>query len=328
MQVWQVSPDGRLNWTRVDEPQRRPGDSIVDVTVAGICGSDVAKLTKAVIPTPPGQPWQPGHEISGQVDGIPVAVDPLVPCGACGRCDEGRINECPDLQMIGWHRPGGFAPKVTVPSMNIVELPEGLDEHVAVLAEPTAVAIHGVRCGLRRPRHRDSLAVVGSGTLAVASAAYATTRGWDTTLLARNPSKFTGVELPFRVRPLLYPLPDKYDAVIDAAGGADDTSFVHALDVVVDGGTIVAQTAYYPGVRLSRDLRDLIRRGLTIVGSFSFCCVTGNGDFNDALTFLARDDRWTSPFLAHPYPLDELPRALGELQAPPGLRPNKAVLTI
>lgn len=58
----------------------------------------------------------------------------------------------PDLRTVDWHLPDGSASHVSNPKRNIVELPPGLDEATAVLANPMAVAMHGVRCGLGRPR--------------------------------------------------------------------------------------------------------------------------------------------------------------------------------
>lgn len=297
------------------------------VGLAGVCGSDVAKLSKPVIPTPPGLSWRPGHEIVGWHEGRLVAVDPLVPCGACDRCRTGRVNACPSLRTVGWDLPGGFASMVAAPRANVVPVPPGVTEAVAVLTEPTAVAVHGVRCGLTEPGSR--LGVIGSGALASATAAYAATRGWSVELLVRNPAKLAGIAdgLAATVRPLASAGRAEYDVVVDAAGGADDSSFVAALDAVRDGGTIVAQTAYHPGVRLSRDLREPIRRGLTIVGSFGFCRRDGD-DFSEALAFLAADSRWTGPFLSRRYALEDLPQALEDLHDDPARRPAKAILEV
>ncbi len=331
MRAWEVH-EGRLHWSTVAEPVPRDGETLIRVTLAGVCGSDVAKLTKAVIPTPPGQPWRPGHEIVGwhtdpDAGDRLVAVNPLVPCGACVRCRAGEINLCPDLRMVGWHLPGGYAPYVAVPRRAVVELPPGLDEAPAVLAEPVAVAVHGIRCGLGEPAGR--LAVIGAGALATASAAYAATLGWDTDLLVRNPAKLAGIAdtLGATVRPLDSVRAREFDAVVDAAGGADDSPFVAALDAVRDGGTIVVQTAYYPGVRLSRDLRDPIRRALTVVGSFTFCRRNGRDDFTEGLHFLAGNARWTKPFVGSRYALADLTKGLADLRRhPPASRPAKVVL--
>ena len=331
MCAWEVER-GRLEWVDRELPTAGADDALIRVTSAGVCGSDVAKLTKAVIPTPPGQPWRPGHEIVGwstAPDGRThlAAVNALVPCGKCARCRDGDINVCPSLRMIGWHLPGGFAPYVAAPRPNVVELPTQLDEAIAVLADPMAVAVHGIRCGLGGNTGR--LAVIGGGALGAASAAYAASRGWQVEVLVRDPARVAVISdtLGIPVRSLASAPAGEFDAVIDAAGGVDDSPFLVAMDVVRDGGTVVVQTSYYPGVRLSRDLREPIRRGLRIVGSFTFCRRNGD-DFTNALAFLASNNNWAKSFVGHRYALADLPRALTDLRASTSQRPAKVVLAI
>ena len=329
MQAWEVR-DGKLDWRTVEPPEPDDQTAVVRVRWAGVCGSDVAKLTKAVIPAPPGRPWRPGHEIVGwAMDSRgrerPVVVNALVPCGECERCRRGEVNVCPRLRTVGWHLPGGFAPYVAVPRASVVEMPSGLDQATAVLADPMAVAVHGIRCGLGSQYGR--LAVIGGGPLGAASAAYAASLGWDTDILVRDPARLAaaGGVLKASVRPLSSVRPGEYDAVVDAAGGADDSPFVAALDAVRDGGRVVVETSYYPGVRLSRDLREPIRRGITFVGSFTFCRRNGD-DFRIGLEFLAHATSWAEPYTARRYPLAELPRALTDLRTPGPSRPVKVVL--
>jgi threonine dehydrogenase-like Zn-dependent dehydrogenase len=209
----------------------------------------------------------------------------------------------------------------------VIELPAGLDDSVAVLADPMAVAVHGIRCGLGPPAGR--LGVIGGGALGVASAAYAAALGWHTDVLVRDTSRLASVAgiLDATIRPLSSVRPREYDAIVDAAGGADDTPFVAALDAVRDGGRIVVQTTYSPGVRLSRDLREPIRRGLTVVGSFTFCR-RGGDDFRMGLDFLARNNDWAKPYAGQRYPLEGLPQALDDLRAGGPDRPVKAVLEL
>jgi len=311
MNAWQAF-DAKLSLSLIPVPTLGPDDEVVRVSFAGICGSDVAKLTKELIPDP-GRPWTPGHEIVGtDAAGHEVVVDPLVSCGACARCRAGEINLCPDLEMIGWHRPGGFSEYVAVPRRNAIPLQAGLPAARAVLTEPTAVAVHGVRCGVPiKPPGR--LAVVGAGTLAIASAAYAATLGWDVTIFARSAAKSTrglahAVEVSTEP-----PQPRAYDVVIDAAAGRDDLPFVTALDAVRDGGVIVVQTAYHPGVKFSRDLRDLIRRAVAVRGSFSFCRQNGRDDFTEAMRFLTDDGLWADPLVGDRFALERLPDALNAL---------------
>ncbi len=327
MAAWGVE-HGALRWCREARPVPASGETLVRVALAGICGSDVAKLSKARIPDP-GYPWRPGHEIVGWDLRAPnrlVAVHPLVPCQRCDRCRAGRVDLCPDLELIGWQRPGGFAQYVTVPVGNAVPLPAGLDAAYAVLADPTAVAVHGVRCGLGRlPAGR--LAVVGSGALAVAGAAYAATLGWEVTVLVRGDDKRDALAGALKATvALLGTVPERhFDAVVDAAGGRDDAPFTAALDLVRDGGVIVVETAYHPGVRLSRDLREPIRRALTITGSFTYCRAGGD-DFAIALDVLAGRPGWAARYVGDRYPLASLPAALAAVASGRPGRPFKAVL--
>jgi threonine dehydrogenase-like Zn-dependent dehydrogenase len=328
MRAWQAFGGG-LQFSLRPVPAPKADETIVRVTLAGVCGSDVAKLTKAVIPDP-GYPWVPGHEIVGTdlLGGRTVAVDPLIACGDCPRCRLGEINLCPTLQMVGWHRAGGFAEYVAIPRRNLVAVPAALTAGRAVLTEPVAVAVHGVRCSVPFAPP-GQLAVVGSGALAVASAAYAASLGWNVVVVARDPAKLAPLNglLDASVLALAAASERSCDVVIDAASGGDDSSFSAALDLVRDGGVIVVQTAYYPGVKLSRDLRDPIRRALVVVGSFAFCRRGGHDDFVEGMRFLTADGRWADLFVAERFALRRLPEALDAVRRRDERRAVRAILT-
>jgi threonine dehydrogenase-like Zn-dependent dehydrogenase len=118
-----------------------------------------------------------------------------------------------------------------------------------------------------------------------------------------------------------------FDVVVDAAGGRDDASLNTALNLVRDGGTVVVQTAYDPGVRLNRDLRPTFRRSLTIAGAFSYCHRSGRGDFAMALDILAGRPGWADPLTGARFALGDLPEALASVTGRRAHRPIKAVLT-
>jgi threonine dehydrogenase-like Zn-dependent dehydrogenase len=104
----------------VPEPSAGPGDIVVGVRVVGVCGSDLHSYTHGSF-VEPGQIM--GHEFAGEVvevgDGVAdfatgdrVTAMPIVPCGACPRCAEGRFNLCAVAwtQALAYGRPGAFAP--------------------------------------------------------------------------------------------------------------------------------------------------------------------------------------------------------------------------
>lgn len=327
--AWKVR-QGALTWSRDPIPQPEPGSALVAVAYAGLCGSDIAKLATSPV-QPPDHDWQPGHEIVGwHASGGSrrmVVVDPLIGCGDCGHCRARAVQLCPRLQRVGWDVPGGFAEFVVVPQRSLLPLPPGAEPAHAVLADPLAVAIHGLRCAAQSPPP-GQLCIVGSGTVAICTAAYASSLGWEVTLIARQPAKLAPLRglLPALLAPPGAPCRD-FDVVVDAAGGRDDASLNTALNLVRDGGTVVVQTAYDPGVRLNRDLRPTFRRSLTIAGAFSYCHRDGRGDFATALDILAERPGWADPLTGTRFALDDLPEALASVTGRRAHRPIKAVLT-
>ncbi|WP_326698298.1 alcohol dehydrogenase catalytic domain-containing protein [Streptomyces sp. NBC_01754] len=311
-------PDGK-------SPAR--GTTIIETRYAGLCGSDVAKLNHPWSGPLP-QPWYPGHEIVG-VDtetGSWAAVDPLVPCLSCHYCDRGHVHLCPGLRRIGWDLPGGLAHAVTVPRDSVVPLPHLHDLAHGVLADPMAVALHGVRCGLRGPVGR--LGVIGGGVVGVCTAICAAEAGWDVHMMVREPSRAYHLRLALDSRIALHSadLP-QCDAVVDAASGHSDSPVRQALNAVRDGGTVLVQNAYAPRVVLSVPLRDVFRHSITLRGSFSYCRAEGRDDFRDAIQVIAKGGDWAALMTRDRFPLGELPQGLKALRGGSRHRPFKVLLT-
>src|SRR5262249_60180483 len=127
-----------------EEPEPAPGNDevLVRVEAVGICGSDMHAYHGHDSRRPP--PLVLGHEaagivVSGPDRGARVAVNPLVPCGVCDWCLEGRPHLCPSRQLLSVPpRAGAFAELVRVPERNVVKFPDGLDSAKAALTEPLA----------------------------------------------------------------------------------------------------------------------------------------------------------------------------------------------
>lgn len=309
-----------------DKPPAR-GKTIIETRYAGLCGSDVAKLDHPW-PGPLPEPWYPGHEIVG-VDtetGSWAAVDPLVPCLSCHYCDRGHVQLCPRLRRIGWDLPGGLAEAVTVPRVNVIPIPHLQDLAHGVLADPMAVALHGVRCGLGAPVGR--LGVIGGGVVGVCTAICAIEAGWDVHMMVREPSRAYRLRLALDSRITLHSadLP-QCDAVVDAASGHSDSPVRQALNAVRDGGTVLVQNAYAPRVVLSVPLRDVFRRSITLRGSFSYCRADGRDDFRDAIQVIAKGGDWAALMTRDRYPLGELPQGLKAVRDGSHHRPFKVLLT-
>ena len=156
----------------VDLPPPGPGEVTVQVIRAGICGSDLHTYHR-------GHPWldypiRPGHEISGVIAevgpgvnsveiGQDVFVNPLVNCGTCVYCVQGRVNLCDRLVGIGSHVPGGMAEALNVPASTALSKPAEVPAIAASLIEPAATVARAIaRAGTIKDQ---TVAVLGASTI-------------------------------------------------------------------------------------------------------------------------------------------------------------------
>ncbi len=311
MKAWEVR-HGDLGLYDVESTYLRESETVVRVSHVGICGSDLTKLLNPngfALP----KPWRPGHEIVGtDPTGRAVAVDPLVPCGTCPHCVTGDTHLCVDLRRLGWDLPGGFAEQVIIPAGNAHPIPDGADPLHAALADPAAVAIHGLRCTPVTSPGR--LAVIGAGTVGLLTALYAHQQGWKVTVVHRDgraPNEAVANAVPAAFcSPATLPPHKTFGVVVEAASGADPAPLDLALRLVDDGGTVVVQNAYHPGVHLPTPLRDLFCRSIRLIGSFSHCRQRPS-DFTLALDLLHGHAAQVAHLVAEADELADLPAVLG-----------------
>ncbi len=311
MRAWEIR-NGALGMHEVESAHPRAGETVIRVSHIGICGSDLPKLLNPngfALP----EPWRPGHEIVGtDPTGRAVAVDPLVPCNTCPHCVAGDTHLCPALRRLGWDVPGGLAEQVIIPAENAHPIPDDVDPLNAALADPAAVAIHGLRCNPVGPPGR--LAIIGAGTIGLLTALYAHQQGWKVTVVHRDghvPHENVTEAVPAVFHSPAELSPDKtFNVVVDAATGVGPAPLNLALRLVGDGGTVVAQNAYHPGVHLPTPLRDLFRRSIRLIGSFSHCRQRPS-DFTLALDLLHSHAAQVAHLVAEADELADLPAVLG-----------------
>ncbi len=157
-------------WPR---PELSPGEVLVRVRYAGICGTDMMIYRgkhPRVVP-----PRVLGHEVFGSVadakppsntnwkQGCRVAVYPLISCGACTPCREGNAHVCERLGLLGIDADGGFAEYVKVVPEQLIAVPDAVSDEQAALIEPLSVAVHVVRTSGFRAG--DTALVIGGGPI-------------------------------------------------------------------------------------------------------------------------------------------------------------------
>lgn len=168
-----------------EPPEPGPGEALVEVAYAGICGTDLHEFAHGpnLIRDAPHPltgvrpPVTLGHEFSGRVValgspvpgievGTRVAVDPCLRCGTCRWCRHGEYHICAKGGSVGLASAGAFAPLVTVPAYGLVPVPDGVSDQLAALAEPLAVGLHAVRRAGVQPG--DHVLVLGAGPIGIA----------------------------------------------------------------------------------------------------------------------------------------------------------------
>lgn len=184
--LWYGKKDVRVE--EAEMPRVVPGSVKIKVKWCGICGSDLHEYLSGPIFIPVGKPHPLsgqsapvilGHEFSGEVVeigtgvtklmvGDRVAVEPIVACGKCPACLEGKYNLCSSLGFHGLcGSGGGFAEYTVFPERFVHKLPDTMSYEQAALIEPMAVALHSVR--MAGFKTGDTALVLGAGPIGLAT---------------------------------------------------------------------------------------------------------------------------------------------------------------
>jgi alcohol dehydrogenase len=258
------------------DPQPAPGEVLIRVEAVGICGSDMhAYHGKDPRRNPP---LILGHELAGEIlegpgKGRRVTVNPLITCGRCDYCVQGRDNLCSNRTMIGMTRPGGFAEYVTTAAASVIDLPDGMSARAAALTEPAATALHALNVAMRaaaRPVPESAVLVMGAGAVGLLAALLARHYGCrgvrlaETNALRRAAAERAGFEA---FDPADGGVAEgRMDLVIDAVGAAATRDA--ALAAVRPGGVIVHIGLADWASRI--DMRKLTLAEITLLGTYTY----------------------------------------------------------
>jgi L-iditol 2-dehydrogenase len=180
----------------VDDPVAGPGEVVLRVDAATICGTDLKIFQHGKSNIHPPQIL--GHEFAGTIvecglgvagfaAGDRVAVDPVISCGRCRYCLQYKPALCSALTVVAYDYPGAFAPYIALPASAVGggalhSVPDRLETRVAALMEPLACAVNAherMQTGIG-----DAVLVVGAGPLGVMHACLARARGASAVLIA------------------------------------------------------------------------------------------------------------------------------------------------
>lgn len=288
--------DGEFGVVRADLSDDDADGVVVDVVAAGICGSDLHMRTLGIQVTF-------GHEFSGRLgDGTAVAVQPLVYCGACDRCEAGQSHICRESggTMYGIARDGGMADQVRVDPSCLVSLPDGLSVADACLVEPLAVAQHA--CNGVDVEAGQRVLVIGGGMIGLASVAVALAAGADVDLSARHRNQ---VEAGERLGAGTA-ASGEYDVVMEAAGTASAVAM--AIDSVRPGGVVSIPALHWEGLAIPNGLQ-LTMKEVRLQYAFTYGHHHGEREVDQAAALLAVTPELADAVVTHRFGLDDAPEA-------------------
>jgi 2-desacetyl-2-hydroxyethyl bacteriochlorophyllide A dehydrogenase len=153
-------------------PVPGPGEALLRVRRAGICGTDLHIFQGHLDHRVP-KDGVIGHEIFAEVVSAPagtefsggdrVVIEPLIFCGTCRACRMGATYLCYHLKVMGVDAPGGMQEYWAVPAARLLKVPDALSDDHAALIEPLAIATHDV--ARAQVKSGDSVVVFGGGPI-------------------------------------------------------------------------------------------------------------------------------------------------------------------
>ena len=297
-----------------EKPVPGPGEALIHVAYAGICGSDLHIYTKGMFIQ--NIPEIMGHECCGIVEacgegvqdilpGDHVVPNPMVPCGTCESCKNGSWNTCEALGFIGEVCPGCFAEYVCLPAKRLIRADPAADMRILALTEPLAVAVNVCRRASFSPT--DTLAVIGAGPvgLLVAAAARQVYHLENVTIVNRSPGRREIAEKLGLEALASLPEGRRFSHIVDAAGSS--ASLSTALEHIRARGCVLAVSVYESLCTLDANL--LVGAECTLTG----CNCYTTEDLQTAAQLLSSGKLQADPVITDVLPLTEGPAAFEKL---------------
>ena len=271
-----------LKLQEVEKPKIKSDEVLIQVKTTAICGTDLhiwnwdAWASKTIKP-----PMTVGHEFMGEVIEIGDDVKDLTLgdrvsaeshiVGCTSRnARAGKLHLDPDTVNLGVDRDGAFAEFVSVPSRNVVQLPDSVDDEMGAILDPFGNAIHAT---LSFNLVGEDVLITGAGPIGIMSAAIALHVGARKVLITDiNDDRLSLAKTVSDVE-ILNPSKEKIEDKMKSMGlkegfdvGLEMSGSEAALDQMIDsmlmGGNIALLGL--PSDKINLDLSKLIFKALNL----------------------------------------------------------------
>lgn len=326
---------GNVELMDVREPHPGPGEVVVRVDSAGICGTDLHIYLDEFETNPP---VTMGHEFAGVLaeigTGVPnwrvgdrvTAETYYSTCGVCDHCRCGRRNLCLNRRSIGSKQDGVFARYVAVPAANLYRVPEELDLESAALTEPLACILHGMvlTAGVRPA---DNVVITGPGPIGLLALQVANAAGTHIVMVGA-PQDRSRLALATQLGAAHVLEANKADEVVSAvreifgSEGADlavecsgaEPAANLALAVLRRGGRFCQMGLFGKPIQWNHDL--VCYKELVVTGTNASVSTA----WPRALKLLAEGRINVRQMISHRFPVQEWDKALSIVQNKEGIK--------
>ena len=291
--------DGQLSVRDVEKPRLGADDALIQVSLAGICGTDLQ-----IVEGYSGFRGILGHEFVGRVvecenpkwPGKRVVGEINVSCGDCELCLWGLGRHCAKRTVMGIvNRDGAFAEYVALPTFNLHEVPDSVPDEAAVFVEPLAAAAEILEQTQIVQRMR--VAVLGDGRLGLLVAQVLHQARAQVVLLGRHPWKLDlaqswGISVSGLSDERL--TKRKFPMVVEATGSP--AGLEEAFRLVEPRGTIVMKSTFHGLAQF--DTAKLVVDETSLLGSRC-------GLFRPAIDLLSQGKVKVDQLVSRTFPLEE-----------------------
>lgn len=312
----------QINVEELPMPKISENEVLVNVKIAGICGSDLEVYRgKRNVKTPivlgheaVGTVVEVGENVKDVNVGDEVVIEPNIFCGVCPKCRKGRTDICENKVIYGITRNGVIAEYVDVPGKFIWEIPGNIPLEDAVLIEPLSCILRAFRHFKRTVLPSDNVLIIGGGPLGAIAAIIFQHMDINVVIQEILPARIEllqkiGIEKIVDVSKenanenmKMYLRDSKVDFVLDTVGNAG--SFSQAFKWIKPGGEMVVMGLL--GLKAEVEVYNLVRETLKIKGSVIYI-----GDYIDAMRLIRKTSLMQKlrKVITHRYKLDECDKA-------------------
>jgi len=294
-------------------PDPKFNETLVQVNLAGICGTDLEILNgymkySGIL----------GHEFVGTVVksnnpnliGKRVVGEINAGCTKCDFCIRGMERHCPSRTVLGiLKRDGAFAEFLSLPEKNLHVIPDSISDEQAVFVEPLAAAFEINEQISLKPEW--NVAVVGDGRLAQLIIQVIKLTCSNITCFGKHQNKLEGlIQSGIKIKIGIESTDEQlFDLVVEATGS--NSGFTDTMKLVKPRGTVVLKSTI--ASRENLDLTSTIINEITLIGSRC-------GLFKPAIDALATGIISVDSMVDCTFPLDKFQDAIVHAKKPDTLK--------